>query len=158
VWVAAWSASGFETAVAQWADTMARQSDLSPTSARSIAEWHGPRAICIVRTAKADPPARQPLCPHTNHIVAEAMNAFRFEHAITLGDVLLRRVPVALGACWSRECSRAAVEAIGAAMRWSPAKVEWQLENFEEERARFLLKPGSGGQSADPLRPANRVA
>ena len=32
---------------------------------------------------------------------------------MTLGDVLLRRVPVALGGCWSPTCSREAAARIG---------------------------------------------
>jgi glycerol-3-phosphate dehydrogenase len=156
--VAAWSASGFETAVSQWAETMARHSQLTPETAHSIVNWHGPRAMCIVRIAMTDPLARQPLCPHTHHIVAEAINAFRFEHAITLADVLLRRVPVALGACWSRDCSRAAAIAIGAGINWSSDEIDWQLENMEEERAKFLFKPAHNRQRADVLRTSNRVA
>jgi glycerol-3-phosphate dehydrogenase len=84
---------------------------------------------------------RAPLCPHTEHIVAEAVDGFSSECAATLGDVLLRRVPVALGACWSPACSREAAARIGAAMGWTDHRASAELEAFEMERAAFLRKP-----------------
>jgi glycerol-3-phosphate dehydrogenase len=144
--VAAGTASGVEIALRHWAETMSKRSGLSVEAAQRIAIWHGPRAMCIVRAAMTNELARRPLCPHTEHIVAEAVNALHFEHAVTLGDVLLRRVPVALGSCWSAECSRAAAKAIGAAMAWSEEEIEWQFETLEEERKRFLFKPGRARQ------------
>jgi len=55
--------------------------------------------------------------------------------------VLLRRVPVALGACWTAACSREAAARIGAAMGWTDSQSAAQLEAFEMERAAFLRKP-----------------
>lgn len=156
--VAAGSASGVESALWQWAKTIARNSGLPDSVAHQIAAWHGPRAMCIVRTALDHPGARQPLCPHTNHIVAEAVNALRYEYAVTLSDVLLRRVPVALGACWSDECSRDAAQAIGHAMGWSKDEIARQCETLQQERSQFLLKPESCESPAGPLQPSNRAA
>ena len=84
---------------------------------------------------------RAPLCSHSEHIVAEAVDAFAGECAATLGDVLLRRVPVALGACWSPACSREAAARIGAVMGWNETQAAVQLEAFEIERSAFLRKP-----------------
>ena len=61
-------------------------------------EWHGPRAMDIARMALVSAELRAPICPHTSHIVAEVVEAYRKEFAVSLGDVLLRRIPVALGA------------------------------------------------------------
>jgi hypothetical protein len=60
---------------------------------------------------------------------------------MTLGDVLLRRVPVALGACWSETCSREAALRIGAVLGWSDEDTGANLEALEMERAAFLRKP-----------------
>jgi hypothetical protein len=54
--------------------------------------------------------------------------------------VLLRRVPVALGACWSAACSREAATRIGAAVGWSEQRTAAELEIFERERESFLRK------------------
>ena len=85
------------------------------------------------------------LCPHTRHIVAEAAHAFSNECACTLADVLLRRVPVALGACWSLSCSRVAATRIAAVMAWSETRVALELEAFERERDGFLQKASQAG-------------
>jgi len=84
---------------------------------------------------------RAPICPHTSHIVAEVVEAYRKECAVTLGDVLLRRVPVALGACWSESCSREAALRIGAVLGWDEQTMGSNLESFEMERAAFLRRP-----------------
>ena len=83
--------------------------------------------------------------------MAEAVDGFAVECAATLGDVLLRRVPVALGACWSPACSREATARIGAAMGWNDAQSAAQLEAFEIERSTFLRKPTAMDRWLRPL-------
>ncbi|HEY6763187.1 MAG TPA: glycerol-3-phosphate dehydrogenase/oxidase [Candidatus Sulfotelmatobacter sp.] len=113
----------------------------SEESARGIVEWHGKRAMDIARTALASAELRAPICPHTSHIIAEVVEAYRKECAVTLADVLLRRVPVALGPCWSESCSREAALRIGAVMGWNDKTIGSNLEAFENERDAFLYRP-----------------
>ncbi len=123
---------------------IARAGSVSEETARGMMEWHGERAMDIARTALVGADLRAPICPHTSHIVAEVVEAFRTECAMTLGDVLLRRVPVALGACWSEACSREAALRIGAVMGWNDHDLGANLESFETERAAFLQRPKHG--------------
>jgi glycerol-3-phosphate dehydrogenase len=116
---------------------------LSEDLARSIVEWHGKRSPVIARLAKSGPEFRTPLCSHCSHIVAEAVDAFGSECALTLADVLLRRVPVAFGACWSQSCAREAAARIGAAMQWDHVRTATELEDFEMEKSTFLRPPGN---------------
>ena len=125
----------------QWVIEIGNAGSVSPDTARGIVEWHGKRALDISNMARRSPDLRAPLCSHSEHIVAEAVDAFAGECAATLGDVLLRRVPVALGACWSATCSREAAARIGAVMGWDESQSAAQLEAFEMERASFLRKP-----------------
>jgi glycerol-3-phosphate dehydrogenase len=125
----------------QWVIEIGNAGSVSPDTARGIVEWHGKRAVDISNMARRSPDLRAPLCSHSEHIVAEAVDAFAGECAATLGDVLLRRVPVALGACWSPTCSREAAARIGAVMGWDESQSAAQLEAFEIERASFLRKP-----------------
>lgn len=113
-------------------------------AASLLFEWYGPRSLEIARTAGKEPRMLACLCPHTDHIVAEAVDAFENQCAISLGDVLLRRVPVALGACWSAECGRVAATRIAAAMGWDEARAGAELEGFEAECNAFLERTGSG--------------
>jgi glycerol-3-phosphate dehydrogenase len=120
---------------------IAQAGSISQESARGIVEWHGKRAMDIARMALVSAELRAPICPHSSHIVAEVVEAYRKEYAITLGDVLLRRVPVALGACWSESCSREAALRIGAVMGWDDQALGSNLESFEMERTAFLRRP-----------------
>jgi glycerol-3-phosphate dehydrogenase len=121
---------------------IARIGAISEESARGIMEWHGKRAADIARMALVSAELRAPICPHTSHVVAEVVEAYRKECAITLGDVLLRRVPVALGACWSESCSREAALRIGAVLGWNEQTMGANLEAFEIERTAFLRPVG----------------
>jgi glycerol-3-phosphate dehydrogenase len=121
---------------------IARIGAVSEESARGILEWHGQRAGDIARMALVSAELRAPICPHTSHVVAEVVEAYRRECAVTLGDVLLRRVPVALGACWSESCSREAALRIGAVLGWNDQTMGANLEAFETERAAFLQPVG----------------
>jgi glycerol-3-phosphate dehydrogenase len=98
------------------------------------------RGLCGPGARRADLIA-DALCTHSQHVVAEAVSAYRNECAVTLGDVLLRRVPVALGSCWSETCSREAAQRIGAVMGWNEEETGANLEALEMERAAFLRKP-----------------
>ncbi|MFZ0761550.1 MAG: glycerol-3-phosphate dehydrogenase/oxidase [Candidatus Sulfotelmatobacter sp.] len=117
---------------------IARIGAVSEESARGMLEWHGKRAADIARTALVSAELRAPICPHTSHVIAEVVEAYRRECAVTLADVLLRRVPVALGACWSESCSREATMRIGAVLGWDEHAMGANLEAFETERTAFL--------------------
>lgn len=132
------AAAGLDNTLAQWASTVAKVAGISAESATAIAEWHGRRGLCVARMASANEALQRTLCPHSDHIVAEALEAVEHEGAITLADILLRRVPVALGPCWSDECSRTAASRIGAALGWTDRAQRTELESFLEEREHFL--------------------
>jgi glycerol-3-phosphate dehydrogenase len=121
---------------------IARIGGVSEESARGMLEWHGKRAADIARMALVSAELRAPICPHTSHVIAEVVEAYRREYAITLGDVLLRRVPVALGPCWSESCSREAALRIGAVLGWKEQALGANLEAFEMERSSFLRPVG----------------
>ena len=120
---------------------IARAGSVSEETARGMMEWHGPRAMDIARMALVSAELRAPICPHTSHIIAEVVEAYRKEFAVSLGDVLLRRIPVALGACWSESCSREAAARIGAVLGWKEQDLGANLESFEMERTAFLRRP-----------------
>jgi glycerol-3-phosphate dehydrogenase len=128
---------------------IARAGSVSEETARGMMEWHGPRAMDIARMALVSAELRAPICPHTSHIVAEVVEAYRQEFAVTLADVLLRRIPVALGACWSESCSREAALRIGAVLGWKEQDLGSNLESFETERSAFLKKPSRGASALE---------
>ena len=120
---------------------IARIGGVSEETARGMLEWHGKRASDIARMALVSAELRAPICPHSSHIVAEVVEAYRREFAVTLGDVLLRRVPVALGPCWSESCSREAALRVSAVLGWKDQAMGANLDAFEMERSAFLRPP-----------------
>jgi glycerol-3-phosphate dehydrogenase len=139
--VAVGPGSSLDPMLDQEVTDIARAGSISEETARGMMEWHGHRAMDMARMALVSAELRAPICPHTSHIVAEVVEAYRKEFAVSLGDVLLRRVPVALGPCWSESCSREAALRIGAVMGWNEQEFGANLESFETERAAFLHKP-----------------
>jgi glycerol-3-phosphate dehydrogenase len=131
---------GLDQLLDRWTREIAGIGEISDEAAEAMVEWHGSRAIHIARLARSNAEMRASLCPHTRHIVAEAVDAIAGECAVTLGDVLLRRVPVALGGCWSPDCARTAAARIGAVMRWTERQASEELDALEKERAGFLHK------------------
>lgn len=131
-------ANGIESTLDQWAHLVASKGRIPEAAANAIAAWHGRSALAIASAAALDDRLREPLCSHSAHIVAEAVEAVLHECAVTLADVLLRRVPVALGPCWSESCSAEAAARVGTALGWDSRQIGKELEQFEEERSQFL--------------------
>jgi len=132
----------------EYVEEVANAGNITEEAARAIVEWQGKRALEIARSARGSIELRTPVCPHSPHIVAEAVSAYRNEAAVTLGDVLLRRVPAALGACWTETCSREAALRIGAVMGWNDEAVGANLEALEMERSAFLRRPRAATRMA----------
>jgi glycerol-3-phosphate dehydrogenase len=147
--VAMGSGSSLDPMLDQEVTDVARAGSVSEETARGMMEWHGPRAMDIARMALVSAELRAPICPHSSHIVAEVVEAYRKEFAVTLADVLLRRIPVALGACWSESCSREAALRIGAVLGWNEQDLGSNLEAFETERTAFLKKPSRGASALE---------
>ena len=131
-------ANGFESTLAHWARQASTLCKVSVETATAIAEWHGRSAICILRSAATDPRLAGPILDGSPHLVAEAAYAVEREFAVTLSDILLRRVPIALTGAWAREDSWQAASRIGAALGWNDARMARECEAFEEERAQLL--------------------
>ena len=124
----------------RWTAGVAEAGGISQETARGMVEWFGKRALNIARRAGKSEDMRAPLCAHTHHIVAEVIDAFENECAATLADALLRRVPVALGACWSSQCSGAAAKAVSAAMGWNERRTREECEFLDAEGHAFLQR------------------
>ena len=114
---------------------------LSDQSAAAIVRWFGAASDEIAKLATADHKMRATICSHTPHVVAEAIYSARNEHANSLADLLLRRVPVAFSPCWSDECARTAAERIGKALGWDTRRIGHEQESFAAEYSCFLAKP-----------------
>src|SRR5204863_7204799 len=70
---------GFDSGLENLTAEIAAAGGISEASARSILEWHGKRALAISQMATSSADLRAPLCEHSEHIVAEALDAFSNE-------------------------------------------------------------------------------
>src|SRR5258708_28460858 len=75
---------------------IARIGSVSEETARGMLEWYGKRASDIARMALVSAELRAPICPHTSHIVAEVVEAYRRGVPPTPGAGLLPPPPRAL--------------------------------------------------------------
>ncbi len=138
---------GIEGAVESLVESLAA-GGLPRQTARALMTWFGRPAHAIAQPAEDR--LRAPICDRTPHIVAEAVYAIRQEFAVTLADVLLRRVPVALAGWWSEAETRQSAQRIGAALGWSETRINEECEAFEQERSAFLLKTRPGVPAGIP--------
>jgi glycerol-3-phosphate dehydrogenase len=150
--------NGMDVTLRHWSQAVSANTGITPESASAIAEWYGPRAFDISLMARMAPELRTPICPHTPHVVAEVVDAVRNECAVTLGDILLRRVPVALPSHWNNICTRHALQAIAPVLGWPHRRAQREAENFETERARFLRRIDASARPEDRLLPAKHAA
>lgn len=112
-------------------------------SIEAIAAWHGRHALCIVQNAMHDPILRTPILDDRPQLVAQAVEAVAYEHAFSLADILLRRVPMALAQNWDEHSTVQAASRIAPALNWNERRMKQEIDAFEEERSRFLHKPGN---------------
>ena len=139
--IALGGANGVECTLRHWAQAVQAATGIPQQSAEAVARWHGRHAMCVIQTAMHDPSMRKPILDGHPQLVAQAVEAVAYEHAVTLADILLRRVPMALDQNWNEESTAQAAARIAAALHWSERRMMEEIQAFEQERSRFLYKP-----------------
>jgi glycerol-3-phosphate dehydrogenase len=114
---------------------------VEPRQLTHVQAWFGPAAEIITKLSRSSQVFGEPIFDGCTHTVGEAVYAIRNEHALTLADVLLRRVPVAFHVSWTRESAMDAAHRVGNAIGWNIAETNRQLENFLAEYDAFLKVP-----------------
>lgn len=130
-----------ESTLQQWASAVHASTGIAKESAEAVARWHGRHAMCVIQTALHDPILRLPIVEGRPQLVAQAVEAVAYERAVTLADILLRRVPIALDQNWNEDSTLQAAARIAPALYWNERRMKEEIQAFEEERSRFLYKP-----------------
>jgi glycerol-3-phosphate dehydrogenase len=147
--VALGPASGFDNTLAHWSHQIANQYRITTAAARATAEWHGRCALSVLRPALSESALAQPITDGSDHLLAEVVHAVQRECAVTLADILLRRVPIALTTHWSEEQSAQAADRIGRTLGWPERRTAEELESFVAER-NWLIGGGRGSRAPLP--------
>jgi glycerol-3-phosphate dehydrogenase len=99
--------------------------------AKHLAHTYGVRATALVERVKADPALGARLDPETPYVMAQVDVAVDEEQALTVDDVLGRRVPLLLRA---RDQGLGAVDRVAARMGqklgWSPSKIAAEADAY----------------------------
>ncbi len=132
---------GVESTFRQWASAVHATTGIPQPSTEAIARWHGRHAMCVIQSALHDAILRAPIVDDRPQLVAQAVEAVAYEGAVSLADILLRRVPIALDQNWNEDCTRQAAARIAPALYWNERRMRDEIQAFEEERSRFLHKP-----------------
>jgi len=132
---------GVQNTLRKWASAVCASTGIPQESTEAIARWHGRHAMCVIQSALHDPILRAPIVEGRPQLVAQAVEAVAYERAVTLADILLRRVPIALDQDWNEESTAQAAARIAPALYWNERRMREEIQAFEEERGRFLHKP-----------------
>ncbi|MDR7542917.1 MAG: glycerol-3-phosphate dehydrogenase/oxidase [Armatimonadota bacterium] len=109
-------------------------------------EAYGSRAREILALIRADPALASPLHPTAPAIGAEVVYACRAEMAVSLSDVMFLRTRLGrIDAAAAAEAAPAVAALMAQELRWEPAEVRRQREQFEAalERERAWMTPAA---------------
>jgi glycerol-3-phosphate dehydrogenase len=96
--------------------------------------WHG-----VWSLTQADPALAAVVEPGLPYLHAELLHAVTHEQAATLGDLLIRRTPVAFETPdHGRSAARRISHVVGRWMRWSDVEIDEALEDYDAESIRIF--------------------
>ncbi|HEX7128090.1 MAG TPA: glycerol-3-phosphate dehydrogenase C-terminal domain-containing protein, partial [Thermodesulfobacteriota bacterium] len=125
--------SSIERAVATDAPALARRYALPSSVAAALVETYGSRAGDVLAPTAGDPALARRLCDHSPDIVAQVKYAVDRESAVTLRDLLFRRLAAGTGPCQGRDCAPRAAEAMARFAGWDERRRERELAAFFRE-------------------------
>jgi len=100
---------------------------------------YGARANDVRRLAEADPHLNETISHETAELLAQVAYAVDFEHAVTIADVLLRRLPSG----WAKGHALAGIERVASVMAdrlgWDAQRVQREIDAYREELRQTLV-------------------
>lgn len=96
-----------------------------------LEQLYGSRAGLVLDQADGHPERLEPLCEHTDDILAQVTFAVEAEHARRLVDVVFRRCTVGFEACEGRDAVDGVLEHMAELLGWTPEREAAELERYE---------------------------
>ncbi len=100
---------------------------------------YGARRNEVEAMIAADPALAEPICPHNPEVLGQVAYAVEREQAVTLGDVLLRRLSVGWSKCHALDGAQAAAAVMAARLGWDGARVVREIAAYEAEVRRVCV-------------------
>ena len=94
---------------------------------------YGPREPEVRAFIAADASLAERICEHNPEVLAQVAYAVEQEHAVTLADVLLRRLPVGWSACHALDGANRAVRVMATRLHWSDDRIGHEVAAYERE-------------------------
>ena len=101
---------------------------------------YGSRASAVQALSDEDVSLGDDICAHNPESMAQAVYAVDEEHAATLADVLLRRLPVGWSACGALDGAERVAALLGARFGWTAERVAAEVASYESERRATLVR------------------
>jgi glycerol-3-phosphate dehydrogenase len=107
--------------------------------ATRLVHAHGDEWRAVLRLAAAEPALAAPVEPSRPYLLAELRFAVSEEHAMTLGDLLIRRTPIAFETRdHGRAVARRVTPLVAPWLGWSAAQMAAALADYEAEVERMF--------------------
>ena len=149
--------ASIERAVATDAPALARRYALPSSVAVAMVETYGSRAGDVLAPTASDPALARRLCDRSPDIVAQVKYAVDRESAVTLRDLLFRRLAAGTGPCQGRDCAARAAEAMARFAGWDERRRERELAAFfrEADLGQEFRSAAAGSRTtrSEPTRP-----
>ena len=105
---------------------------LSPEGVQRLIDVYGGRSARIVSLCESEPSLARPLGEGGRMLAAEVRFVMREEFALTLSDIVFRRMMIGLDADQARDCYEEIAALAADEAGWSPEQTRQQLEELEE--------------------------
>ncbi len=116
-----------------------RSSDLSPTSSDDPLALYGRRAAEVRALIASDASLGERICEHNADVLAQVAYAVEREHATTLADALLRRLPVGWSACHALDGAERAAAVMATRLGWSDDQRTREIAAYGRELRETLV-------------------
>lgn len=111
---------------------------------------YGPYAGEVATIAASSPDLARPVCEHNPESLAQVAYAVEREQALTIADVLLRRLPAGWSACGALDGIDGIATVIASRLGWPASRIPYEIAAYEDERRRTLVPVSDIGATTTP--------
>jgi len=115
--------------VQQWAERFS----VAPETVRHLIHFYGSRTESILQYTKEDPCLAEPISPESRDIYAQVLYGIREEGAMTISDIILRRMHTGITASRGEPQASQIAGIAARELGWSAAESEHWIAHFKED-------------------------